>query len=75
MFLDHTQLDTHSVGLLRARAQLFSAAATYVIHNKTEQTDVRALSGIRTRDPNNKAASDLRRRPHGHQYRPNPQLP
>jgi hypothetical protein len=29
-----------------------------------EKTNIRVLSGIRTRDPNNRAAADLRLRPH-----------
>jgi hypothetical protein len=77
MFLDHSQLytHTHSVGLLWASVPRVSDAATYVAHNKTDQTDFHSMSGVRARDPNNIAASNLRRRPHGHRDRPNPQLP
>jgi hypothetical protein len=47
--------------------QLVAEAATYT---QTKEINIRALSRIRTRDPNNQAAEDLRLRPYGHQLRP-----
>jgi hypothetical protein len=32
----------------------------------TQETNIHALSWIRTRDPSNREAADLRLRPHGH---------
>jgi len=38
-------------------------------HTKKHETSIHALSGIRTRDPSNREAADLRLRPHCHFYR------
>jgi hypothetical protein len=42
------------------------------LHNtqQTQETNIHALSGIRTRDPSNRAAADIRLRKHGHRNRP-----
>ena len=40
-------------------------AATYT----TQEMNINALSGIRTRDPRNRVVADLRLRPHGHRDR------
>jgi hypothetical protein len=42
------------------------------LHNTqhSQETDIHALCGIRTRSPNKRAAVDLRLRPHGHRDRP-----
>jgi hypothetical protein len=71
-FLDHIQL-THTVGLLWTSDQPVAEASTYTgQHNiETQETDIHALSGIRTRDPSNQAAEDLRLRPRGYRVRRN----
>jgi len=61
---------THPVGLLWTRDQLVAGAATYKTHNKHKRpTPMHALNGMRTRNPSNQAAVDLRLGPHGHRYR------
>jgi hypothetical protein len=55
----------HPVGFLWSSDQLVAEAATYTTQ-QTQETNFRALSGIRNRDPNNQAAEDLRLRTHGH---------
>jgi hypothetical protein len=69
-FLDHIQL-THTVGLLWTSGQPVAEASTYTgQHNiETQETNIHALSGIRTCDPSNQAAADLRLRPRGHRGR------
>jgi hypothetical protein len=69
-FLDHVQF-THTVGLLWTSDQLVAEASTYTEqHNiETQETNTHALSGIRTRDPRNQAAADLRLRQRGHRDR------
>jgi len=63
----HTHTHTHTSG--RAPLKEWSACreGSY-LHNRkqTQETNIRALMGFGTRDPSNQAASDLRRRPHGH---------
>jgi hypothetical protein len=58
-FLDHTY--RHTVGLLWTSDQPVAEASTYTgQHNiYTQQTNIHAPSGIRTRDPSNQAAADL----------------
>jgi hypothetical protein len=63
---DHTQLNTHPVGILRTSYQLVAEAATYTDNKRDERY---ALGGIRNRDPSNQAASDLSFWPHGHRDR------
>jgi hypothetical protein len=63
-FLDHTQL-THTVGLLWTSDQ--PVASTYTGQHKRQ--NIHALSGIRIRDPSNRAAADLCLRPRGHRGR------
>jgi hypothetical protein len=58
--LDKTKLDTLTLGLLWTTDKVFAEAATYTTHNKYKETNIHALSGIQTRDPNNRAAADLR---------------
>jgi hypothetical protein len=59
-FLDHIQL-THTVRLLWTSDQPVAEASTYTRHHdKKQETNIHALSGIRTRDPSNQAAADLR---------------
>jgi hypothetical protein len=52
--------------------QLLAEASTYTgQHNiQTQETDIHAPSGIRTRYPSNQAAAHLRLRPRGHWDRP-----
>ena len=47
------------------------------LHNpqKTQETNIHALGGIGARDPGNRAATDLRFRPHGHQDQPSDFIP
>jgi hypothetical protein len=49
--------------------QPVSETSTYIgQHNiETQETNINALSGIRTCDPSNQAAADLRLRPRGYQ--------
>jgi hypothetical protein len=62
---------THTVGLLWTSDQPVAEASTYTgQHNiETQETNIRALSGIRARDPSNQAAADLRLRPRGYRGR------
>jgi hypothetical protein len=54
-----------TVGLLWTSDQPASETSTYTgQHNmETQETNIHALSRIRTRDPSNQAAADLRLRP------------
>ena len=57
-FLDHTKLDTHSVGIL---LQSYYVLKLPFLHG-TKQTQMRSihvLSGVRTRDPKVQDAADL----------------
>ena len=54
---------THPVGLLRTSDQLVAQAATYTRQNKHKRRTSHATIVIRTHDPSNKAAADLRLRP------------
>jgi hypothetical protein len=56
------------VGLLWMSDQLVTEASTYAgqYNIQTQETNIHALSGIRTRDPSNQDAADLRLRPRGH---------
>jgi hypothetical protein len=58
----------HTVGLLWTSDQPVSEASTYTGQDniRTQETNIHALKGIRTRDPNNQAAADMRLRPLGH---------
>jgi hypothetical protein len=58
----------HTAGLLWTSGQPVAKASTYTRqHNiQTQETNIHALSGIRTHDPSNQAAADLRLRPRGH---------
>jgi hypothetical protein len=66
-FLDHIQL-THAVGLPWTSDQLVAEASTYTGQHiiETQETNIHALSGIRTRDLSNQAAADLRLRRRGY---------
>jgi hypothetical protein len=70
-FLNHIQL-THTAGLLWTSDQPVAEASTYTgQHNiETQETNIHALSGIRTRDPSNQAAAGVRLRPSGNRGRP-----
>jgi hypothetical protein len=61
----------HTVGLLWTSDQPVAETSTYTgQHNtETQETNIHALSGIRTRDPSNQAAADLRLRPRGYRGR------
>jgi hypothetical protein len=61
----------HTVGLLWTSDQPVSETSTCTgQHNiETQETNVHALRGIRTRDPSNQAAADLRLRPRGYRGR------
>jgi hypothetical protein len=53
----------HSVGLLWTRDQPVAETSTW---QHSQQTDIHALGGIRTRNPIKRAAVDPRLRPRGH---------
>jgi hypothetical protein len=61
----------HTVGLLWTSDQTVTETSTCAgQHNiETQETNIHALSGIRTRDPSNQAAVDLRLRPRGYRGR------
>jgi hypothetical protein len=69
-FLDHIQL-TYRVGLLWTSDQPVAEASNYTGQHyiETQETNIHALSGIRTRDPSNQAAADLCLRPSAYQSR------
>ena len=46
---------TYEIGML---PRPIAGAVTYTTHNKTQQTNIHALSGIRTRNSRNRAAAD-----------------
>jgi len=46
--------------------QLIPEATTYTTHNKHSRRNIHAVSGIRSGSPSNRAAPDVRLRPHGH---------
>jgi hypothetical protein len=60
-----THTSRHTVGIPRTSDQPVVEASTYTgQHNiQTQETNI---SGIRTCDPSNEAAADLRLRPRGH---------
>jgi hypothetical protein len=55
---------TQSVGVLWTSDQLAAEAGNYTTHNKHNR-HIQAVSGILTRQPDNRAATDLRIWPHG----------
>jgi hypothetical protein len=61
----HTIRRTHAVELLRTSDKPVAEAATHTTHNK-QDTNIHAVSIIRTRDPRKRAATDVQLRPHGH---------
>jgi hypothetical protein len=69
-FLGHTQIDVHTVG--RSSLDEWSARRRgRDLHytQQTQQTYTQAVSGIQTREPGNRAATDLRLWPHGRRRR------
>ena len=64
----HTIRHTHSVTLLWTSDQLVAEGTTYTTQFK-RVTNIHALSGIRTHNPNNRLASGLRLIRHDHRYR------
>jgi hypothetical protein len=62
----------HTVGLLWTSDHPVSETSTYTgQHNiETQETNIHALSGIRTRDSGNQMAADLRLEPCVHRDRP-----
>ena len=66
-----TQTHTHTHTNTPARTALNEGSARRrgrYLHNKqqTQETNIPSISGSRNRDPSNRAAADLRPRPHGH---------
>jgi hypothetical protein len=57
---------SHPVGLLWTSDQLVADVTTYITNSKQERWTVYALSGIRTREPSNRAAADIQLRWHRH---------
>jgi hypothetical protein len=65
MFLDHTQLDTYIRGRTPLNQWSARRRGRYLRNTQqTEETNIHALSGIRTRDPSKRAAADLGLRLH-----------
>ena len=58
---DHTQLDRHTHARARGRTPLKEWLVSEYLHNtqQTQETNIHALSGIRTRDPSKRAVSDF----------------
>jgi hypothetical protein len=56
----HTRARARTVRLLWTSDQSVAEVAIYTIKTRTQQINIHALSGIRTRDPNNQVAADLR---------------
>ena len=69
-FLDHTQ----PAELRCTNEQLVAKVATYATRNKHKRRTSTSLSGIRTHDPSNLAAANLRLRPQGHRNQIPPSL-
>jgi hypothetical protein len=69
-FLDHIQL-THTVGLHWTSDEPVAETCAYIgQHNiETQETNIHVFSGIRTRDPSNQEAADLRLRTRGYRGR------
>ena len=72
LIFEVSRLDTHTH--TPGRTHLEEESARHrgrSLHNvhQTQETNIHALSGFRTRDPSNRAAADLRFRPHGHRDR------
>ena len=66
--VDRTRLDTHTQ-LLWTRDQLVAEAGSDINTQQKLERNTHAISGTRTRDPNSRAAADLRLRPHNHRDR------
>jgi hypothetical protein len=64
-----THTHTQSVGLLWTCDRPVAEVATYTTNNTRKRRTFRAISGIRTGYPSNRAAADLRDRPRGHRDR------
>jgi hypothetical protein len=64
----HTVRHTHLVGLLQTSYKPVAEDWTYTTHNN-HKTKSHVHSGFQTRDPSNRAATNLRLRPHGHRDR------
>ena len=72
-FLDHTHTHTHTHTHGRTHPNGSSALRRgHCLHHteQTQQTNIHVLSGIGTRVSSNRAAEDLRLRPHYHGYQP-----
>jgi len=75
-FLDHTQLDTnthtHTHTHTHPHTYTYPLGLLRYLHNtqQTQETNIQALNGIRTRDPSNRTAAYLCFRPHGNRDRP-----
>jgi hypothetical protein len=70
MFLEHTQLVTYTTGSTHLILISSSQRPLPTQHERTQEMNILAFIWIRTRDPSNRAASDLRLRLHGHRDRP-----
>ena len=68
-FLDYTHnlSHKHSVGFISTSGQSIRHSGRYVYNTqKTQATNIQAISGIRTRDPSNQSVTALRHTPHNH---------
>jgi len=76
IFLDQTQThaltsaNARTIGLLLTSDQLVGVSTTCTNTQQTQETNIRAISRIRTHDPSNQVASDLSLRSQGHREQP-----
>jgi hypothetical protein len=69
-FLDHTQLDTNPVEMLRTSYQFVAEAANYTAHNKHKRRTYMLTRGLKTRDTSKREEADIVLWPQGHRVRP-----
>jgi hypothetical protein len=62
----HTHTHTHTHIRQDSSEQVISSSQRLLPTQQTQEVKIYSLGGIRTRDPINPAAPDLRFRPHGH---------
>jgi hypothetical protein len=68
--VSRSHTDTHTLGRTPLNEWSARRRGRYLHNTKqTQETNIHDFSGIRTRDPSNQAASDLRLRPQGHRDR------
>ena len=68
-FVDHKQLDTHKYTRYNSSERVISSSHRPLPTQQTQEINIYTLSGIRTQNPSNRSATDLRLRPHDHRNR------